>query len=91
MSPLVPVGLQFGMDSDSLEITYLESRNQKHLVQKMEILQITMTPYADRLADLREMVCDIIDQALVDLRDDADDRFSPSRIRDRVAQMEGDQ
>lgn len=86
-SPVIPTAIVFG--DDAIEVTYLESRNQKRNVSKMETLQIIMTPYMDRLADLKEAVCDIIDQALADLRDDRDDRFDNSAIRDRMIQAEG--
>lgn len=76
---------QIGFGDDFVEINYFEEREQNDVAGIMRTIVVKTADIQDAREELLEAIQEIIDYALVALRNPPKKKFGPGRLRDRVA------
>lgn len=75
---------QIGFGEDFVEINYFEEREQNDTAGIMRTIMVKTGEIEDAREDLLDSIQEIIDYALVSLRNPPKKKFGPGRLRDRV-------
>jgi hypothetical protein len=76
---------QVGFGDDFMEINYFETREQTDEVGIMRTLVVNTKDIADAREEILRSIEEVIDYALVVLRNPPKKKFGPGRLRDRIA------
>jgi hypothetical protein len=76
---------QVGFGDDFMEINYFETREQSDEVGIMRTLVVNTKDIADAREEILRSIEEVIDYALVALRNPPKKKFGPGRLRDRIA------